>query len=83
MAVDADPFNREFFRELRRSHGLLTDSQCARALGVKPSTIKRIQSGETSPSLRLANECRRVFGLEAFLELFPVESKTEATNARP
>lgn len=82
MAIDADPFDRELFRELRRSHGLLTDSQCARALGVKPSTIKRIQSGETSPSLRVANECRRVFGLEAFLGLFPLENKKENADAR-
>lgn len=81
MAIDAEPFNRDLFQELCRSHGLVTDSKCARAFGVKPSTIMRIRSGETSPSLRVANECRRVFGLEAFLKLFPLERK-EAADAR-
>lgn len=72
MADAEIPFNRELFQRLCRSHGLWTLTDCAEMFGVEPSTIHRIQTGKHSPSLRLANKMREVFGLSAYLNLFPL-----------
>lgn len=75
MATATASFNRSLFEELCRSEGLKTDSQVARAIGVKPSTIHRIRSGEITPGLRVANQCRRLFGLDAYVRLFPISEE--------
>lgn len=80
MAIATASFNRALFEELCRSEGLKTDSEVARALGVQSSTVLRIRSGENTPSLRFANECRRVFGLDAFVRLFPIPAREEVPH---
>jgi transcriptional regulator with XRE-family HTH domain len=75
---DNAPFDRELFQELCVEAGLQTDAERARALGVHQSTILRNQSGDASPSLQFALACRRVFGLEAFAQLFPIPKEAAA-----
>lgn len=75
-----DPFDRDLFVELCRTKGLTRDAQRARALQVSQSTIYRVQNGDQSPSLKFANECRRVFGLENYVKLFPLPASKETGN---
>jgi len=74
-------FNREVFDQLCAERGWDRDAEKARGLGVSQSTIYRIQTGEQTPSLRFANQCRVVFGLEDYVRLFPLPPK-EARNGR-
>lgn len=81
MATETEPFDLSLFEELCRSRNLLTLSERANALGVWPSTIARVQTGEIRPGLRLANGCRRLFGLENYVRLFPLTSPEESSHA--
>jgi len=77
-----DAFDRDFFEALCVEAGLDKDAERARALGFHQSTVYRIQNGEQTPSLQFANACRRVFGLEAFVKLFPLSTIEEPTDER-
>jgi transcriptional regulator with XRE-family HTH domain len=75
-----DAFDRELFEALCVEAGLDKDAERARALGFHQSTVYRIQNGEQTPSLQFANACRRVFGLEAFVNLFPLATTEETAD---
>lgn len=77
-----DAFDRDVFESLCVEAGLDKDAKRARALGVHQSTVYRIQNGEQTPSLQFANACRRIFGLEAFVKLFPLSTTEESTDER-
>lgn len=77
-----EPFDRELFEELCIESGLDRDSQRAKALEVDQATVYRVQAGVVNPSLRFANACRRVFGLEAYVQLFPLKPTEETTDER-
>jgi transcriptional regulator with XRE-family HTH domain len=76
-----EAFNRELFEQLCRANGWDRDAERARVLRVSQSTIHRIQSGEQRPALKFANQCRRVFGLENFVRLFPLPDREEPSDA--
>jgi transcriptional regulator with XRE-family HTH domain len=75
-----EAFDRDLFVQLCRSRGWDRDAERARALKVSQSTIHRLQSGEQRPALKFANECRRVFGLENFVKLFPLPTSKEPSD---
>lgn len=79
--AQAEIFDRDLFEQLCRSRGWDKDAERARALGVNQSTIHRVQNGEQRPGLEFANICRRVFGLESYVRLFPLPANEEARNA--
>ncbi|WP_137843816.1 helix-turn-helix transcriptional regulator [Microbacterium sp. 2FI] len=42
--------NREKLDDLRRAHGIATEAELARRIGVNPSTLWRVSNGEVQPS---------------------------------
>ncbi|WP_130484485.1 helix-turn-helix transcriptional regulator [Microcella putealis] len=50
-------------RALREAHGGMTQGQLADALGVTRQTINAIEQGKYSPSLEVAFQIARVFGV--------------------
>ena len=50
-------------RALRFAHGELTQAQLAEAVGVTRQTIIAIEQGKYSPSLELAFQLSRLFGM--------------------
>jgi putative transcriptional regulator len=50
-------------RELRAAHGDLTQAELARRIGVTRQTLIAIEQGRYSPSLELAFQISRVFGV--------------------
>ena len=57
-------------RALRHAHGEMTQAELAEALGVTRQTVIAIEQGRYSPSLEMAFQIARVFGVpldEVFL----------------
>lgn len=50
-------------RDLRDEHGGMTQGQLADALGVTRQTVNAIEQGKYSPSLEVAFQIARVFGV--------------------
>lgn len=50
-------------RDLRDEHGAMTQAQLADALGVTRQTVNAIEQGKYSPSLEVAFQIARVFGV--------------------
>ncbi|QIM18254.1 helix-turn-helix transcriptional regulator [Leucobacter coleopterorum] len=50
-------------RDLRATHGDLTQAELARRIGVTRQTLIAIEKGRYSPSLELAFQISRVFGV--------------------
>jgi putative transcriptional regulator len=50
-------------RELRAAHGEMTQADLARRIGVTRQTLIAIEQGKYSPSLELAFQISRVFGV--------------------
>lgn len=50
-------------RELRVAHGEMTQAELARRVGVTRQTLIAIEQGKYSPSLELAFQICRVFGV--------------------
>lgn len=49
-------------KELRAAHGM-DQAQLAELVGVRRETIGRLENGQYNPSLRLAMDIAKVFGL--------------------
>ena len=56
------PFSNRV-RELRESHGTMTQSELGKAIGVTRQTVAAIEQDRYSPSLESAFRIARVFGV--------------------
>lgn len=65
-------FDTQLWRELCEQRGWGQPVQRAKALGVHVGHVTRIEKGERTPGLAFANKCRRIFGLEDYVRLFPL-----------
>lgn len=84
MQASKPIFDADVFVELCRERGWDQPVKRAKALGFHVGTVTRLESGERKPGLAFANRCRRIFGLEDYVRLFPlppVEAE-EATDER-
>ncbi|WP_460541398.1 hypothetical protein [Glycomyces halotolerans] len=80
QASEQEIFDWDVFDELCRERGWDRPSERANALGVHIGTVMRLEAGERRPGLTFANRCRRVFGLENFVRLFPLPNPEEASD---
>ncbi len=67
-------------RALRFAHGELTQAELAAAIGVTRQTVIAIEQGKYSPSLELAFQIARVFGV-ALDDVFQYPDQTEETTS--
>lgn len=56
--------------KMRRWKDLHTDSAFAEQLGMDPGQVSRILRGKSRPGLRFLEGCLRIWGIDAFSNLF-------------
>lgn len=68
-------------RALRFAHGEMTQAELARRIGVTRQTVIAIEQGRYSPTLEMAFQIARVFGvpLDAVFQ-YPATDETEETG---
>jgi transcriptional regulator with XRE-family HTH domain len=67
--------------ELAADYGYASDRQLARAMGVEPSTVSRVRSGESGVSPEFITGARRAFPDKTLDDLFYVETVTADSAA--
>lgn len=71
--------NRDKLDELRRAHGIETEAELARAIGVNPSTLWRVSQGEVQPSPVFVARVMLAFPTARMDDLFSARrARTEA-----
>jgi transcriptional regulator with XRE-family HTH domain len=62
--------NRSKLDELRRAHGIKTEAELARRIGVDPSTLYRISIGDVQPSPGFIARVKLAFPMASLDSLF-------------
>jgi DNA-binding XRE family transcriptional regulator len=62
--------NRPRLDELRRAHGIKTEAELARRIGVTPSTLYRISMGQVQPSTGFVARVKLAFPMASLDSLF-------------
>lgn len=62
--------NRAKLDELRRAHGIKTEAELARRIGVDPSTLYRISIGDVQPSPGFIARVKLAFPMASLDSLF-------------
>lgn len=70
---------REGLDELRRAHGITSETKLAEALSVSPTTLWRISTGKVAPSEEFIARALTAFPHVQFAKLFRVEPQAIAS----
>lgn len=65
--------NRSTLDQLRKAHGIKTEAELARRIGVDPSTLYRISVGEVQPSPGFIARVKLAFPMASLDSLFSAE----------
>jgi len=70
--------NVDKLNELRRVHGIKTEAEFARLIGVDTATLFRVTSGRTAPSNAFIARLKVAFPMASLDALFRVETEAVA-----
>lgn len=73
--------NRERLDLLRRAHGIGTDAELARVIGVDPATLYRVREGKTIASNEFLAKVAMAFPNASFDQLFSIVAPETAKAA--
>ncbi len=71
---------RDQLAKMRRWKGLETDSKFADELAMNPGQVSRILRGRSNIGVRFIEGCLRIWGIDAFPDLFAIEPDGDDDN---